>query len=164
MLREEGEGVIAVCRWRACGSCWLWRLLYVRGWRRRRIGVRLWPCCSENPPLSRSHRLAWLQLDCGLRSPDPGVPRPLVLQAQKTNPSYLHTGRLLYVDCVCSEGMHMHNVGDGWKSPQTCCCKNWKRVFNEEPLKNGFVSSTSEMSGRITVRNIVTNDDRKSGG
>lgn len=25
------ERVTAACRWRACGSCWLWRLLYARG-------------------------------------------------------------------------------------------------------------------------------------
>lgn len=79
---ERGRRVIAVCRWRACGFCWLWRLLYVRGWTRMRIGVRLWPCCSETPLLSHSHKLAWLQLDCGLRSPDPDLLRPLVLKTQ----------------------------------------------------------------------------------
>lgn len=77
--RERGGGVIAVCTWRACGFCWLWRLLYVRGWMKRRIGVQLWPCCLESPLLFHSHKLAWLQLDCGLRSRDLDLLQPLVL-------------------------------------------------------------------------------------
>lgn len=86
-----GGGVIAVCRWRACGSCWLWRLLYARGWTKRRSGVRFWPCC----PPSRSHKLSWLELDTGLRAPDPDLLRRLVLKdihsRLKTNPSPFQT-------------------------------------------------------------------------
>lgn len=81
VVGEERRAVIAVCRWRACGFCWLWKLLYVRGWTRRRTCARLWSCCLETLRLSRSHKLAWRQLGCGLRSPDPGVPQPLALQA-----------------------------------------------------------------------------------
>lgn len=80
LSREEKDRVIAVCRWTACGSCWLWRRLCATGLMTRRICVRLWPCCSETRLLSRSHILAWLQLDSGLCSRDPHLPRPLVLK------------------------------------------------------------------------------------
>lgn len=81
LLRGEGVGrVIAVCRWRACGSCWLWKPLCARDWMRRRICAQLWACCSESLPLSHSHRLVWLQQGCGPHPPDPGPPRLLVLK------------------------------------------------------------------------------------
>lgn len=52
---------------------------------KRRIGVRLWPCYSETPPLSRLHKPAWLEMDCGLRAPDPDLLlRPLVLKHRRS--------------------------------------------------------------------------------
>lgn len=47
-------GVIAVCRWRTCVSCWLWKLLCGRDWMRRRTCALVWPCSP-----SRLHTQAW---------------------------------------------------------------------------------------------------------
>lgn len=81
-LGRKMKAVIAACRWRACGFCWLWRLLYVRGWMKRRICAQLWFCCLETLLLSRSHKLAWLQLDWDLHSPDRSLLQPLALKRE----------------------------------------------------------------------------------
>lgn len=52
----EGGVVIAVCRWRVCGSCWLWTRLYVRGWMRSWSVDLVW--ASVLPVLSRSNKPA----------------------------------------------------------------------------------------------------------
>ena len=136
--REEGERVIAVCRWRACGSCWLWTLLYARGWMKRRIGVRLWPCCSETPPLSRSHKVAWLEPDCGLRAPDPRLLRPLVLKTthirlktKSTTVSHKCWLDRCFTEQAWGDNTRAHTVSDYMDGnyKQTCCCKNCKHAF-----------------------------------
>lgn len=78
-LSRGDKRVTAACRWRACGSCWLWRLLYARGWMRRRIGARLWPCYSETLAPSHWHRLVWRELDCGHPALDLHRLQPLAL-------------------------------------------------------------------------------------
>lgn len=76
--------VTAACRWRACESCWLWRLLFAKGWMRRRIDAQLWPCCSETLAPSRWHRPAWGELDCGHPALDLLRLQPLALKRART--------------------------------------------------------------------------------
>lgn len=84
-LSGGDKRVIAACRWRACGSCWLWRLLYARGWMRRRIGARLWPCYSETLAPSHWHTLVWRELDCGHPALDLHRLQPLALRKAGTH-------------------------------------------------------------------------------
>lgn len=164
---EEGEGVIAVCRWRACGSCWLWRLLYVRGWTKRRIGAPLWPCCSESRPLSRSHKLAWLELDCGLRAPDHDLPRPLVLQKRKKKNT--HKACECWLDSCFTEhawGNHKFTLRVVTWMWITTDLLLWKHVyFKRGPLKANSSASAAKCQARQPwgkTRGTLTYNNRKS--
>ncbi len=54
--------VTAACRWRVCGSCWRWRCLSGRDWRKSWSAARIWASARSTP--SRSHTAVWPRHRC----------------------------------------------------------------------------------------------------